>query len=94
MELLMIFNLTMWQERKLELSLKVYQKMIKSTDPEKFAPLAFFSQVTYWTSGTWKSTTKLTKPDQYHYITIPADQHVKFILPGGNNGNNLFEIIE
>lgn len=80
--------------KKIRIKPKIISENDKSTDPEKFPPLAFFSQVTYWTSGTWKSTTKLTKPDQYHYITIPADQHVKFILPSGNNGNNLFEIIE
>ncbi|MBK5424230.1 copper amine oxidase [Bacillus sp. TH30] len=80
--------------KKIRIKPEIISENDKPSDPEKFPPLAFFSQVTYWTSGTWKSTTKLTKPDQYHYITIPADQHVKFILPSGNNGNNLFEIIE
>ncbi|MBY7125196.1 MULTISPECIES: hypothetical protein [Bacillus] len=80
--------------KKIRIKPEIISENDKPSDPEKFPPLAFFSQVTYWTSGAWKSTTKLTKPDQYHYITIPTDQHVKFILPSGNNGNNLFEIIE
>ncbi|MDR4943176.1 hypothetical protein [Bacillus wiedmannii] len=49
--------------KKIRIKPEIISENDKPSDPEKFPPLAFFSQVTYWTSGTWKSTNKLTKPD-------------------------------
>lgn len=54
------------------------------------------AQIVLWTStNQWYRTTEINKssPTKYWLMAIPADQKIRYILPGGNYGNILFEII-
>ncbi|TYS25752.1 hypothetical protein FZC71_04220 [Bacillus subtilis] len=54
-------------------------------------------QLVLWTSSTgWYRTTSInhTSAIKYWVMSIPADQHIKYMLPGGNYGNVKFDIID
>lgn len=64
--------------------------------PNEQAHTWWTAQIVLWTSNNqWYRTTEINKSSstKYWLMAIPADQKIRYILPGGNYGNIFFEII-